>query len=490
MKTIRANQKLRRLANFAYAVGLVSLSVAIGLSLTSGLTQAASLAATAPGLGTAASFVVLGGSTVTNTGSSTLGGDLGVSPGTAITGFPPGTVTGTIHAGDATAGQAQNAVSTAYNSLAGQQCDSDLTGQDLGGKTLTAGVYCFSSSAQLTGTLTLNAEGNPDAVWVFQIGSTLTTASGSSVQVTNSGGACTVFWQVGTSATLGTSSSFLGNILADQSITLTTGANVSGRLLAMSGAVTLDTNNISLPPCGQAADTATSTVTSTITSTLETGATNTATATATATTTLTLEAGATNTATETATPTITMTLEGGATNTETATPTTTMTLEGGATNTETATPTITMTLEGGATNTETATPTITMTLEGGATNTETATSTITMTLEAGPANTETETPTITLTLEAGAANTETVTSTPRVRRTHTADTEVPATEENTSQPPSVVVVDTPIPLIPVTGIDFAEVKALASRQSTQFGLGALGLGLILLGYVLRRYLDK
>ena len=204
-----------------------------------------------PPLGTEQSFAVLGGSTVTNTGSSVITGDLGVSPGSAITGFPPGLVTGgTIHAADAVALQAQNDTTTAYNDLAGQACDIDLTGQDLGGMTLVPGVYCFSSSAQLTGALTLDAGGDPNADWVFQIGSTLTTASSSSVLLTNEGQPCNVFWQVGSSATLGTTTSFVGNILALTSITLNTGANVSGRALARNGAVTLDTNNVAVAVCG------------------------------------------------------------------------------------------------------------------------------------------------------------------------------------------------------------------------------------------------
>jgi hypothetical protein len=134
-------------------------------------------------LGTAQSFGVLAGSTVTNTGSTTVTGNLGVSPGTAVTGFPPGIVTGgTIHLNDAAAAQAQSDVTTAYNAIAGTACNVDLTGQDLGGLTLTPGVYCFSSSAQLTGTLTLNALGNPSALFIFKIGSSLTTASSSSVR--------------------------------------------------------------------------------------------------------------------------------------------------------------------------------------------------------------------------------------------------------------------------------------------------------------------
>ncbi len=204
-------------------------------------------------LGTSQSFAVLGGSTVTNTGPSVINGNVGVSPGTSVTGFPPGVVTGgAIHAADATAGQAQTDLTTAYNAVAGTACNVDLTGQDLGGLTLTPGVYCFSSSAQLTGTLTLNLLGDPNAVFLFKIGSTLTTASGSSVLLTNSGTATcptNLYWQVGSSATFGTGSSFMGNVLALTSITLNTGAGLNGRALARNGAVTLDTNNVSIAPC-------------------------------------------------------------------------------------------------------------------------------------------------------------------------------------------------------------------------------------------------
>jgi len=208
------------------------------------------ITATASGLlGTAESFAVLAGSTVTNTGPSTIAGNVGVSPGSAVTGFPPGIVTnGTIHVADEVAGQAQADVTTAYNSLAGRACDVDLTGQDLGGLTLTSGVYCLSSSAQLTGTLTLDSEGNPDAEFIFQIGSALTTASNSAVQLIG-GTACNVYWQVGSSATIGTSTQFTGSVLALTSITFNTGANLVGRALARNGAVTLDTNNISAAMC-------------------------------------------------------------------------------------------------------------------------------------------------------------------------------------------------------------------------------------------------
>lgn len=166
-------------------------------------TTSTALAAAAPPLGQAQSFAVLGGSTVTNTCATIVTGDLGVSPGNAITGFPPGIVTGTTHAADAVALQAQSDVTTAYNTLAGEALNADLTGSDLGGLTLTPGVYHFASSAQLTGTLTLDAQNDPDAVFIFQMGSTLTTAGNAAVVLINGAQNCNVFWQVGSSATLG-----------------------------------------------------------------------------------------------------------------------------------------------------------------------------------------------------------------------------------------------------------------------------------------------
>ena len=204
-------------------------------------------------LGTAESFAVLGGSTVTNTGPTVVSGNLGVSPGSAVTGFPPGIVVppGTIHSADAVALQAQSDVVIAYNDLAGRASNFDLTGQDLGGLTLVPGVYTFSSSAQLTGTLTLDAQGNPDAEFIFQIGSTITTASNSSVNVINGADGCNVYWQVGSSATLGTNTAFTGNILALTSITLVTNATImDGRALARNGAVTMDSNQVSIEECG------------------------------------------------------------------------------------------------------------------------------------------------------------------------------------------------------------------------------------------------
>jgi len=204
-------------------------------------------------LGTSQSFAVLGGSTVTNTGPTVITGNLGVSPGSSVTGFPPGTVVGgSIHAADATAAQAQSDLTTAYNTAAGMPCGVDLTGQNLGGLTLTPNVYCFTSSAALTGTLTLNLQGNPNAFFLFKIGSTLTTASASSVVLINSGGAgcpSNLFWQIGSSATLGTGSTFGGNILALTSVTMTTGSALSGRALARNGAVTLDSNTVNSALC-------------------------------------------------------------------------------------------------------------------------------------------------------------------------------------------------------------------------------------------------
>jgi type VI secretion system secreted protein VgrG len=196
-------------------------------------------------LGSAQNFAVLGGSAVTNTGPTIINGDLGIWPGGAITGFPPGSVNGTTHVSDAVAMQAQSDVTTAYNSLAGMSPTQNLTGMDLGGLTLMPGVYFFSSSAFLTGTLTLDAMGDPNALFVFQIGSTLTSASNSSVVTINSADACNAYWQVGSSATLGTDTAFQGNILALASITLNTRATlIDGRALARNGAVTLDSNTI------------------------------------------------------------------------------------------------------------------------------------------------------------------------------------------------------------------------------------------------------
>lgn len=200
-------------------------------------------------LGTASTFVILGGSTVTNTGATTvIVGDVGVSPGTAITGIPTGQPTGgTIHANDATAATAQTDLTVAYNDLAGRAANTTMTGLNMGGRTFRPGVYVWSTSAQLTGTVTLDAQNDPNAVFIFQIGSTLTTASNAAVLLINGADANNVYFQVGSSATLGTGTVFRGNIVALSSITLNSGAALTGRALARNGAVTLDTNAVVLP---------------------------------------------------------------------------------------------------------------------------------------------------------------------------------------------------------------------------------------------------
>lgn len=226
---------------------IVATSVPNGQFVTATATGAGTSTGTAPVggaaiLGLAADFAVLAGSTVTITGPTTLIGNVGVSPGSVIAGSF--TTTGTIHIADAVAANAQLALTTAYNALAGMAFTTDLTGQELGGMTLTPGIYHFDTSAQLTGPLPLILDtlGDPHALFVFQIGSTLTTAAsvGSAVVVVG-GPADNIYWQVGSSATIGVGTAFVGNILADQSITLATGATLaSGRALARIGAVTLD----------------------------------------------------------------------------------------------------------------------------------------------------------------------------------------------------------------------------------------------------------
>ena len=205
-------------------------------------------------LGTADSFGVLGGSTITNTGNSVINGDLGLHPGTAVTGFPPGTVNGAQHVNNAVAQQAKTDLVTAYNDAAGRPLNATAA-SDLGGQTLTPGVYRTGSvpSLGLTGNVTLNAQGDPNAVFIFQVASTLTTATDSSVSLINGAQACNVYWQVGSSATLGTRTAFKGTIMALTSITVNNGAAIEGRLLARNGAVTLDNDTVTRPTC--AADT-------------------------------------------------------------------------------------------------------------------------------------------------------------------------------------------------------------------------------------------
>jgi type VI secretion system secreted protein VgrG len=193
---------------------------------------------------------VLAGSGVTNTGSSVINGDLGTCPTPAITGFPPGIVNGTVHADDAVACDAQSDTTIAYNDAAGRASTTTYGGPtDLGGRKLIAGVYATPTSFSITGQLVLDGQGDPDATFVFQAGSTLLTATDSSVTMVNGAQACNVFWQVGSSATLGVGSTLLGTVLALTSITADTNARIQGRLLARTGAVTLDSNVVTRPAC-------------------------------------------------------------------------------------------------------------------------------------------------------------------------------------------------------------------------------------------------
>jgi hypothetical protein len=241
--------------------GAFVLSAAVALSLT-----AANLAAgQAPvALGSATNFAVLAGSTVTNTGPTTINGDLGLWPGTAVTGFnPPGTVNGTIHAGDTVAQQAQAALTVAYNDAAGRTAGVVGVAGDLGGQSLAPGLYKSTSTIGITGNLNLDGNGDPNAVFIFQVGSALNVATSSRVSLSNGATAANVFWQVGSSATLGTYSAFRGTIMAYASITIATGATLDGRALAQNAAVTLDTNTVTMqtvvtpppppPPPGQSA---------------------------------------------------------------------------------------------------------------------------------------------------------------------------------------------------------------------------------------------
>ncbi len=199
-------------------------------------------------LGGAGACAILAGSTVTNTGATALTGDLDVSPGTALTGFPPGTLTGTKHAGDATSATAMTDLTIAYNDAAGRTQSPVTVAGNLGGLTLPPGLYKSTSSLSISsGDLTLDAQGDPNAVFIFQMASTLTTTPGRKVILSGGAKSTNVFWQVGSSATLGTTSVFKGTIMANQSITLNTGATLNGRALARIGAVALSGNSVVVP---------------------------------------------------------------------------------------------------------------------------------------------------------------------------------------------------------------------------------------------------
>lgn len=249
--------------------GALAMWVAVAVVILSGIAEPVASAAQPPvALGTAAAYAVLAGSTVTNTGHSIISGDLGVDPGAAVTGFPPGTVIhGTIHAADAEALQAQSNLTTAYLSAAGRT-PFIVDNTNLGGHTLVPGVYKATSGMALTGTVTLDAHGDANAVFIFQAASTLIVSSSSTVKLTGGANACNVFWQVTSSATLNTGDTFVGTIMALTSASLKTGASVDGRVLARNGEVSLEDNTISVPTC--AATTTTTTTTTAASSTTTT----------------------------------------------------------------------------------------------------------------------------------------------------------------------------------------------------------------------------
>jgi hypothetical protein len=230
-------------------------------AVVAGAWPTAAFAATQPRLGTALNFAAIAGSTITNTGPTVIKGNVALSPGSAVTGFPPG-ISAVRNIADANAVQAKTDLVTAFTDAATAPSTSNLTGTNLGGLNLTAGVYTFSSSAQLTGKLTLSGTG----VFIFRIGSALTTATASAVLLRNGAQACAVYWEVGSSATLGSATQFQGNLMALTSITMVTGANIiTGRAMARNGALTLDTNQITPPSgtCTAASTTRTPTSTST-----------------------------------------------------------------------------------------------------------------------------------------------------------------------------------------------------------------------------------
>jgi hypothetical protein len=247
----------------AYSARNVSITVLVSLLVFFAAGPALQALEASVGLGTADAFAVLAGETITNTGPTTITGDVGLDPGTATPGFASVTLNGDLHVDDVVAEQAKAALVTAYNDAAGRG-PATTVATELGGQTLIGGVYDSEAGTfGITGTLTLDAQDDPNAVFIFQMASTLITASASSVNLINGAQACNVFWQVGSSATLGTNSSFRGTILALTSISLQTGATVEGRALARNGEVTLDTNTITRAVCSSPTTTPTTTTTTT-----------------------------------------------------------------------------------------------------------------------------------------------------------------------------------------------------------------------------------
>lgn len=260
---MKSPQSRRASSTLAAGTGVVALAIVGSLvALGSG----AAAAPVAVGLGTAGSFAVLAGAGITNTGPTTITGDIGAFPITTITGLTSLTLSGTNHAGDSVTQGAKTDLTTAYTTAAGEGPTTAIEA-DLVGRTLMPGVYNSASAIGLSGVLTLDAAGDPNAVWVFQAGSTLITASGSRVAMLNGAQPCNVYWQVGSDVTLGTDSTFIGTILALNDISLQTGATVDGRALSRDGAVTMDSNTITRSACSTATSAPTPTPTPQVTAT-------------------------------------------------------------------------------------------------------------------------------------------------------------------------------------------------------------------------------
>ena len=359
---------------------MLAFSLSATALLTISLPASEALVLTVP-MGTAANFAVLGSSTVTNTGLTSLDGNVGLWAGTSVTGFPPGQLVppGTIEAGTAVAHVGQNDLAAAYTDAANRTIDTTTPAQ-LGGQTFSAGVIGTPTKGALllTGTLTLDGLGDPNSVFIIQTDTTVTTASASSVMLINGAQECNVFWQIGSSATLGTYSHFAGNILAFTSITLTTGVVLHGRALANGAAVTMDTNTIAAPTCDLTPPTTTTTsvpVTTTTTTAAPTTTTSvpvTTTTTAVAATTTTTTAPAAATTTTTTAPAAATTTTAPATTTTTLAPAVTTTTQPLAPTTTTAPGTTTTTPAPLATTTSTSDPGTTATTAPGTTTTTTA----------------------------------------------------------------------------------------------------------------------
>src|SRR5512132_4553104 len=246
-RVARVTERVVAAARLSKWLARIALVLAIGVLALNPLI--ANAAQPPVGLGTAASFAVLAGQGVTNTGPTEVNGDLGTSPNPAVTGFPPGKVNGAIHTADAVALQAQSDLTTAYNDAAGRTPVTTIA-TELGGQTLKPGVYNSESGTfQITGTLTLDAQGDPNGVFIFQMAATLVSASNSNVRLIGAAQPCNVYWQVGSSATLGTNSTFTGNILALTSIQVQTNVTVEGRVLARNASVTLDNDTFKQSTC-------------------------------------------------------------------------------------------------------------------------------------------------------------------------------------------------------------------------------------------------